>query len=391
MIAPADATSAAMAAIASVQASATRVTGRPYTGFAALERLDPGCGVGESRGMTRALAGLAAVAAGMLALPAAGHAATTFGSRLNHEPANSGECASPPDPGQCTLVSFIHPADPNGDPYSGGAPVGGVITKFRIRAFGEGGEAATVTFRLADISRPNPQDENNAVATLVAEGPTVTIPASNALDTPILEFPARVTVKQGNHLALDGTNVWATVNNSGDKFSYVFKPPLVAGQGPRGSTDATGELLVQADIEPDADGDGFGDETQDSCPSQSTTQGACDNTAPGVSGIAVGRRALSYRLSETANVGVVVQKAAKGRRVRGTCRRPTRRNRNRPRCTRWVQIGNFIGSGNAGANTATIPRRLRRANLAPGLYRVVITATDVAGNVSRVTKRFRIR
>ena len=343
--------------------------------------------------MTRALAGLAVVAAGMLALPAGGHAATTFGSRLNHEPANSGECGNPPDPGQCTLVSFIHPIDPNGDPYSGGAPVGGVITKFRIRAFGEGGTAATVTFRLADISRPDPQNANNAVATLVAEGPTVTIPAPDpsAPETPILEFPARVTVKQGNHLALDGANVWATVNNSGDKFSYVFKPPLVAGQGPRGSTDATGELLVQANIEPDADGDGFGDETQDNCPSQPTTQGACDNTAPGVTGIAVGRRALSYSLSETANVGVVVQKAAKGRRVRGTCRRLTRRNRTRPRCTRWVRLGDFIGSGNAGANTATIPRRLRRANLAPGLYRVVITATDVAGNVSHVTKRFRIR
>jgi hypothetical protein len=340
--------------------------------------------------VTRAIAGLAAVAAGMLALPAAGQAATTFGSRLNHEPANAGECQNPPDPGPCTLVSFIHPIDPNGDPYSGGAPVAGVITKFRIRAFGEGGEAATVTFRLADISRPDPQNSNTAVATLVAEGPTVTIPATNAIETPILEFPARVPVAQGNHLALDGTNVWATVNNSGDKFSYVFKPPLVAGQGPRGSTDATGELLVQADIEPDADGDGFGDETQDGCPSQGTTQGACDNAAPGVSGIAVGRRALRYSLSENANVGVVVQKAGKGRRVRGRCRRQTRRNRSRPRCTRWVQIGTLTDSGETGGNSLTIPRRLRRANLAPGLYRVVITATDVAGNTARVTKRFRV-
>jgi hypothetical protein len=341
--------------------------------------------------MTRALAGLAAVAAGMLALPAAGQAATTFGSRLNHDPANSGECASPPDPGQCTLVSFIHPTDPNGDPYSGGAPVSGVITKFRIRAFGEGGEAATVTFRLADISRPDPQNQNTAVATLVAEGPTVTIPASNALETPILEFAARVPVKQGNHLALDGTNVWATVNNSGDKFSYVFKPPLVAGQGPRGSVDATGELLVAAVIEPDADSDGFGDETQDGCPSQGTTQGTCDTAGPGVSGVAVRARAIQYSLSENANVAFRVQKAAKGRRVRGKCRRPTRRNRNRPRCTRWISLGSFTDSGETGANARTIPRSLRRANLAPGLYRVVLTATDQVGNVTQATTRFRVR
>lgn len=342
--------------------------------------------------MTRALAGLAVVAAGMLALPATGLAATTFGSRLNHDPANSGECDRPPDPGQCTFVSLIHPTDPNGDLYDGGAPVGGVITKFRIRAQAEPDVPATVTFRLADISRPDPQNANSALATLVAEGPTVTIPGvpDTALATPILEFPARVPVKQGNHLALDGTNVQATINDSGQKFSYVFKPPLVAGQGPRGSTDVTGELLVQADIEPDADGDGFGDETQDSCPSQPTTQGACDNTAPGVSAIAVGRRALRYTLSENAVIGILVEKARKGRRVRGQCRRETRRNRDRPRCTRWTQIGNFIDSGEAGANTRTIPRRLRRANLAPGLYRVVIVATDVAGNVTRKSKRFRV-
>ena len=68
--------------------------------------------------------------AGLLLLLAAGQAATVFGSRLNHNP-TPGTCngATP-----CTIVSFIHPSDPNGDPYSGGAPVGGVITKFRIRA-----------------------------------------------------------------------------------------------------------------------------------------------------------------------------------------------------------------------------------------------------------------
>jgi hypothetical protein len=342
--------------------------------------------------MTKALAGLAAVAAGMLALPAVGQAATTFGSRLNHEPANSGECMNPPTPGPCTLVSFIHPIDPNGDPYSGGAPVGGVITKFRIRAFGEGGAAATVTFRLADISRPDPQNANSAVATLVAEGPTVTIPATNAPETPILEFPARVPVAQGNHLALDGTNVWATVNNSGDKFTYVFQPPLVAGQGPRGSVDNAGELLVQADIEPDADGDGFGDETQDGCPSQATTQGACDTAGPGISGVAVGARSIRYSLTENATMTFRVQKATRGRRVRGKCRRETALNRDRPKCTRWISLRpSFTDTGEAGANARTIPRRLRRANLAPGRYRVLITARDQVGNESKTTKRFVVR
>ena len=35
------------------------------------------------------------------------------------------------------------------------------------------------------------------------------------------------------------------------------------------------ELLVNATVEPDADGDGFGDDSQDNCPTNAATQGAC--------------------------------------------------------------------------------------------------------------------
>ena len=40
------------------------------------------------------------------------------------------------------------------------------------------------------------------------------------------------------------------------------------------------DLLVQASVEPDADGDEYGDQTQDRCPAQADTQGDCDTTAP---------------------------------------------------------------------------------------------------------------
>ena len=57
---------------------------------------------------------LALTAGALLALPASGMAADSFGSRLLNEPANAAECDTPP----CTYVSYIHPSDPNGDPYS---------------------------------------------------------------------------------------------------------------------------------------------------------------------------------------------------------------------------------------------------------------------------------
>jgi hypothetical protein len=334
---------------------------------------------------------------GTLLLPATSFGATTFGSRLLNEPANSGECEDPPF-NPCTLVSFIHPSDPDGDPYEGGAPVSGVITKFRIRAHGGGdGDngtlAAEVTFRVADINRPDPNDQDNALATAAGTGPTVTIPAvADALDTPILTFDGRLPVQQGQHLAIDGTNVHATYNNSGNAFTYLYSPPLVDGQGARGSNDTKGELLVQADIEPDADADGFGDETQDQCPSQSGTQGECDGLKPGVNGVAVTKKRIRYSLTEAAAMTFKVQRAKKGRRVGGKCRKQKRSNITKPKCTRYTKVrGTLTDDGVRGLNVLLWEGRIGGRKLKGGNYRLVITAVDTAGNKTTRRVKFRIK
>lgn len=327
-----------------------------------------------------------AASAAVLLVPALAQAATTFGSRLNHDPANSGECGN--FDGTCTLVSFIHPSDPNGDPYAGGAPVDGVITKFRIRAYITT-EAQQVTFRVADITR-DPGDDSTALATAAGSGPTVTLGVNeDALEAPIQEFAGRLRVKKGQHLAIDaGKYVQATVNDSGDKFSYVYSPPLVDGSGARGSTESTGELLVQASIEPDADGDGFGDETQDQCASQATTQGPCDNTAPGVTGLKVAGGKISYKLSEAATVKFKLEKKLPGRKVGRKCVKQTPQNKTKKRCPRFKKIGaEFTGPGAPGPNKATLPNGKK---LKPGTYRVTMTATDAAGNTATKTVRFTI-
>jgi hypothetical protein len=351
----------------------------------------------------------------MLLVPAASQGATNFGSRLNHDPANSGECSSFPSP--CTIASFIHPSDPNGDPYSGGAPVSGVITKFRIRGFGIGPTDPVdthVTFRLVHFNQATPNSDT-AVATAAGTGPNVVVkaPPSTATDTPIQEFPGRVSVNKGDHLAIDGTNIAATVNNSGQKFSYVFTPPLVQGQGGRGSTSATGELLVAATIEPDADHDGFGDETQDKCTTQNTAGLACDNkpasfsrfkvkpksfralgSGPSLIGRASGAK-ISYLLSEPATTTFTVQRVLKGRRVRGRCRAATRRNKalSRRRCKRIKRVrGSFSHKGNAGSNTIRFSGRVRGRRLKAGSYRLLAASVDGVGNKTG-TKRtsFRIK
>jgi hypothetical protein len=311
----------------------------------------------------------AAIAVGaLLALPSAGQAAENFGSRLSQNPANSNECQVLMGP--CTIASYIHPSDPNGDPYAGGAPRDGVITKFRIRGYGEGGPAS-VTFRLARISL---QSEDVALGASAGTGPTVTLPEGNGGDVPISEFPGRLPVEKGEYLAIDGTNVAATYNSSGDRYSYTFAPPLVDGQGQRGSNTATGELLVAAVIEADADRDGFGDETQDQClgspssapPCAPATDGpgggkATDRVKPKVRGVRLTRRALVYRLSESAKVTVRIKK---GRRT----------------------VKTIKAKGRAGKNRIAINRR----KLASGRYTLVVTAQDAAANKS-AAKRIGMR
>lgn len=299
--------------------------------------------------------------AALLLVPAAGQAATSFGSRLDHEPANSGECA---ELGPCTIAALIQPQGP-GDVNSGGAPVDGVVTEFRIRAALM--EAPTqVTFRLVDVTRTA---EEAALATAGATGPTVTLPPGNPEDeAPIRAFGARVSVKRGQQLAIDGTDVQATVNNSGDDFSFVYAPPLAAG-GARGSVQSTGELLVAATIEPDADRDGFGDETQDKCPTQATTQGACDLLAPAISGLRVRGKLVSYTLSEAATVSLGLERKAPGRK-------------------RFKALGGpFAGPGALGANQVRLPRR----KLAPGRYRVTVSANDAVGNRSATAATFTVK
>ena len=309
------------------------------------------------------LATLALTAAGLAAFPAAGQAATDFGSRLKNDPTD-GSCKALIGP--CTYAAFIQPSDPNGDPYSGGAPVDGVITKFRIRAYGENGGPGQVTFRLAQVTAtPNAP---TAVAKAAGTGPTVTIPADPGNgDVPVNEYAARLRVKKGDQLAIDTSNVNAIYNSNGSKYTYVYSPTLVQGAGPRASQDVTNELLVAARIEPDRDGDGFGDETQDGCATQKSNQGACDTTKPLVAGLTIKRnKSIRFRLSEAATVKLRVERKRGGkfRRVKG-----------------------LTVTGHAGLNKVSLRKKLK-----VGRYRLVASATDANGNAARrVTKKLRLK
>jgi hypothetical protein len=324
---------------------------------------------------------LSAAAAALLLLPAAGQAATTFGSQLKNEPTEN-SCG---EIGPCTIVSHGFAIPPNGDPYSGGAPVTGVITSFRTRAFAF--EApGQITFRVANLTLPDPNNLEDALAAAVGTGPTITLPPIGENEPTITEVPARLPIKQGQQLAVDISPSIEIIYNQTDNSSYQFAPPLVDGATQSPSTESRKELQVQATIEPDADNDGFGDETQDQCPTQKTTQGACDTTPPGVNGLKVVNGKVSYSLTEAATVSLKIEKKSKGRKVGKKCVKQTQGNKAKKACSRFTPVGGaFSGSGTVGSHQVAIPRKLR-----PGSYRLTLTATDVAGNVTTQVVAFRI-
>ena len=321
----------------------------------------------------------------LVVVPSVASAATTFGSRLRNDPANSLECMDFVSP--CTIASFIQPSEPNGDPYSGGAPVSGVITGFRVRF--KATSPTPVTLKIAEVAPKTGTEGDVAVSRVVATGPTVTVaPTSEEAESvPVQQFGARVPVQAGQHLAIETSGeIETTYNDGNDGFSYLYAPAL--GATPEESTEPTGELLVQATIEPDADGDGFGDETQDQCPSQASTQGPCVVAPPAppapappavaISGFGASPGKLSYTLSTAATVRLELARKTVGRKAGSKCVKVTKANRKKAHCVTYTPVGaGFAGTGTAGTQTVAIPGA---SKLTPGVYRVTLTATDAAGH-----------
>jgi hypothetical protein len=191
--------------------------------------------------------------------PPPANAAVTIGSNLVAAPGAGGfECG-----GQvCTASHFTPPA-------SGSAPGGlfapgdGVVVRWRVRV---GASSAPMAFR---ITRPGISTTRTGVGT----GATVT-PAVDAISTFELRHPIQAGDALGLDLAADDlANVVAPAMGAGFR---TWSPRLEDGGPPRAAPGfLNSELLINADVEPDADGDGFGDESQDQCPTDASTQADC--------------------------------------------------------------------------------------------------------------------
>jgi hypothetical protein len=212
--------------------------------------------VGLPRGL--AIAAIATLVASLSGVATA-DAAVVSGSNLAAAPDN-GTCVAtyPGEKITCTAVNAKLGAASQA-PGGTKAGIDGVIVGWRIKT-----GASSVTHSIALVVVRGTEG--------IAEGGRVTLPAAAG----VYSYPAQIPVRAGDELGVDLYEVENTAlppvlrsPASGAEIGFWY-PWLLVGES-RTPITSESELLMNATIEPDADHDGYGDETQDPCPTVAGT------------------------------------------------------------------------------------------------------------------------
>jgi hypothetical protein len=297
---------------------------------------------------------LPALGAALLALAFAtvpAHAATTVGS-----PLSGGVFGTSFNPcsATCTYLQY------SGGALSHTSPVHGVVVRWRVLAASAG---SPVRLRIL-----RPGGGGFAGAGSSAQQSTT----GGSLDT----FETRLPIWAGDAVGLDtvaAARVFAQAPASMD-VRLIQPAPADGASGMPGGPLSSRDLQVNVDVEPDADGDGFGDETQDGCPGSGALQSPCgsrvsDRVRPTISGLLLTRTLVTWRLSEAGRTTLLLERLSR--------RGPRRR-------------ASLTVAGRRGVNRLSLARLLRGARLAAGAYRLTLIVRDPAGNVA-VPRRAQLR
>jgi hypothetical protein len=158
--------------------------------------------------------------------------------------------------GGCPANSTLIQTASTSVPYS--ASFDGVITSWSTR-----GQWSSVKFKVARLGGVDS-------FTIVGEdGPYPQV--SNTLNT----FPVRIAVRQGDAIGLHTTTLAPSCGESGGTFRIREGDVPLNSSSSFTATSSDYTLAISAELEADADHDGYGDETQDACPTNGATAGLC--------------------------------------------------------------------------------------------------------------------
>ncbi len=228
-----------------------------------------------------------------VAVPAAARGATVVGAKTGGTQ-NFGLGCGNPSSQPCALTATNQAVDPSHQAPGGPTvPVAGVITGWSLSHAGI--KTSTWSAAVASSLTVNLRVIRGAGATGIGAGTGPTEALSQAPGT--YSFPARLSVQAGDRVGFDvrfapgdlfffggiGGALGSAISTSaiwpdgGSPASYQS----IDGGPP---SFATVYLPMNVTVEPDVDGDGYGDETQDGCPSSPVSHGACppppDTSAP---------------------------------------------------------------------------------------------------------------
>ena len=339
--------------------------------------------------MVRARWSLLLAAGLILALvPTAAGAATRIGPpSLATNGLTNVPCSTP----VCTFLQFSN----NGASLAYTSPITGVITRWQLAS---GSAGNTVRLR---VVRPG-----DTPGTFHGQGTGL----AHTTDAALNQFATeRLHIQAGWSIALDDAQGLFFATGLSGALVRWWSPALQDASGasaPTNTSPAGYSLQVNADIEPDADGDRYGDETQDGCPGDATRQAPPCTTGPTRPILPIvaelkatprslrigGRTALSFRISKAARWTLKFEQARKGRVRGGRCRLQTRRLKTGRRCTHYTSRGKLSGNGGPGTVTRVFRGSLaNRRSIPPGSYRVTATAKDAVGTSKPVTTRVTLR
>jgi hypothetical protein len=263
------------------------------------------------------------------------------------------------------------------------APFDGVVVRWRVN-----GSTGRLALRVLRTAGPS---DYAFVSTSVYE-----MPATKGLET----FATRQPIRAGDYVgvelgSIDAAIGWRNSGPAGDVLAaWSFVPdgraaPPVA-YGPRWT------FAYNADVEPDADHDGYGDETQDQCPTDPSTQGACPPppAAPAPAGAAsapaadrtpvrLTSLARSTRLTKGGAIAFVVTASEQATSTaRGTIRLPGHRTVHlaKRRIALRAALPTTVTLRLSRASAALVRRALARH--APLKARITLSVADTAGNAS---------
>jgi hypothetical protein len=202
-------------------------------------------------------------AVAVLVLAPAANGAVTIGSDLSQTDFANGACPVGP---ACTSING---SLTNGRPIV--SPIAGVVVRWRLAQgnnFGDGGNAMVALRIVHPATTAPPIDTWTGVTT----GPSVPVPTTAAL----LQFDSRIAIAAGDSIGLNHPQNHSVVGVAEPLGDFnAFNNGLADGEMRMRDNATAGELTLNADVEPDADHDSFGDETQDLCPTNATVQTAC--------------------------------------------------------------------------------------------------------------------